>query len=36
LIFPLSSAQLLHSFVFDRDCFPQVTFLPPHTCGGVV
>ena len=24
LIFPLSSAQLLHSFVFDRDCFPRV------------
>jgi hypothetical protein len=24
LIFPLSSAQLLHAFVFDRDCFPQV------------
>jgi len=23
LIFPLSSAQLLHAFVFDRDCFPQ-------------
>jgi hypothetical protein len=25
LIFPLSSAQLLHAFVFDRDCFPQVS-----------
>jgi hypothetical protein len=24
LIFPLSSAQLLHAFTFDRDCFPQV------------
>lgn len=24
LIFPLSSAQLLHAFVFDRDCFPKV------------
>ena len=31
LIFPLSSAQLLHAFVFDRDCFPQVTSLPPYT-----
>jgi hypothetical protein len=29
LIFPLSSAQLLYSFVFDRDCFPQV-FQPQH------
>jgi len=24
LIFPISSAQLLHAFVFDRDCFPKV------------
>lgn len=30
LIFPLSSAQLLHSFTFDRDCFPQVPlYLSP-------
>ena len=26
LIFPFSCAQLLHAFVFDRDCFPQVRF----------
>jgi hypothetical protein len=30
LMFPLSSAQLLHSFVFDRDCFPQVPPPSPH------
>ncbi|KAL2063077.1 hypothetical protein VTL71DRAFT_6149 [Oculimacula yallundae] len=23
LLFPLTSGQLLHAFVFDRDCFPQ-------------
>lgn len=25
LLFPLSSAQLLHASIFDRDCFPAVT-----------
>jgi hypothetical protein len=24
LIFPLASAQLIHAFIFDRDCFPRV------------
>jgi len=24
LLFPLTSGQLLHAFVFDRDCFPKV------------
>lgn len=27
LIFPLTSAQLLHAFTFDRDCFPQVVHV---------
>jgi hypothetical protein len=27
LLFPLSSTQLLHAFVFDRDCFPKVYSL---------
>lgn len=27
LIFPLTCGQLLHSFIFDRDCFPQVNVL---------
>ena len=25
LLFPLSQGQLLHAYVFDRDCFPQVS-----------
>jgi hypothetical protein len=25
LLFPLGSAQLLHAFVYDRDCFPKVS-----------
>ena len=25
LLFPLSQGQLLHAFVFDRDCFPSVS-----------
>jgi hypothetical protein len=33
LIFPLSSAQLLHAFVFDRDCFPKVHCLMILTTG---
>jgi hypothetical protein len=33
LIFPLSSAQLLHAFVFDRDCFPKVHYLMILTTG---
>jgi hypothetical protein len=32
LIFPLSSAQLLHSFIFDRDCFPQVSLVCLFSC----
>lgn len=24
LLFPFTSGQLLHAFVFDRDCFPKV------------
>lgn len=24
LLFPITSGQLLHAFVFDRDCFPKV------------
>jgi hypothetical protein len=27
LLFPLSHGQLLHAFVFDRDCFPAVSML---------
>jgi hypothetical protein len=27
LLFPLSHGQLLHAFVFDRDCFPSVSML---------
>jgi len=27
IIFPLTCGQLLHAFVFDRDCFPKVCFL---------
>lgn len=30
LLFPLSQGQLLHAFVFDRDCFPSVR-SEPHT-----
>ncbi len=25
LLFPITSGQLLHAFVFDRDCFPKVS-----------
>ena len=32
LLFPLTSGQLLHAFVFDRDCFPKVCMLPKR-CG---
>lgn len=28
LIFPLTCGQLLHAFVFDRDCFPSVCVSP--------
>jgi hypothetical protein len=28
LLFPLGSAQLLHAFVYDRDCFPKVLNTP--------
>jgi hypothetical protein len=24
MLFPLAQGQLLHAFVFDRDCFPKV------------
>lgn len=27
LLFPITSGQLLHAFVFDRDCFPKVCGL---------
>lgn len=27
ILMPLSTAQLLHAFVFDRDCFPKVSTL---------
>jgi len=30
LVFPLASAQLLHAFIFDRDCFPQVPLPHPN------
>ena len=44
MIMPFASGQLLHAFVFDRDCFPKVsppnpllTFLAPLTpiCVGI-
>jgi hypothetical protein len=25
MLFPLAQGQLLHAFVFDRDCFPKVS-----------
>ena len=33
LLFPLAQGQLLHSFVFDRDCFPEAygSFILKHT-----
>lgn len=27
ILMPISSGQLLHAFVFDRECFPQVRWL---------
>lgn len=27
MLMPLATGQLLHAFVFDRDCFPQVSRL---------
>jgi hypothetical protein len=27
ILFPLAQGQLLHAFVFDRDCFPKVKLL---------
>jgi hypothetical protein len=27
MLFPLAQGQLLHAFVFDRDCFPKVKLL---------
>jgi hypothetical protein len=27
LLFPMTSGQLLHAFVFDRDTFPKVCYL---------
>lgn len=30
MMMPLATGQLLHAFVFDRDCFPKVRFLNPH------
>lgn len=31
MLMPLACGQLLHAFVFDRDCFPKVSFLPLNT-----
>ena len=31
LLFPLSQGQLLHAFVFDRDCFPPVSIILSNT-----
>ena len=31
MLMPLACGQLLHAFVFDRDCFPKVPFLPSNT-----
>lgn len=28
MLMPLSTGQLLHAFVFDRDCFPKVGSMP--------
>lgn len=33
LIMPLASGQLLHAFVFDRDCFPKVCLVGPSVAG---
>jgi hypothetical protein len=30
LLFPFTSGQLLHAFVFDRDCFPKVCDVEFH------
>ena len=30
---PLATGQLLHAFVFDRDCFPKVAISLPSYCG---
>ena len=27
LLMPIAAGQLLHAFVFDRDCFPEVSLL---------
>ena len=27
MIMPVACGQLLHAFVFDRDCFPKVRFI---------
>jgi len=32
MLFPLSIGQLLHAFVFDRDCFPTVSESPSQKC----
>ena len=31
MLMPLACGQLLHAFVFDRDCFPKVTFHSSNT-----
>ena len=31
MLMPLACGQLLHAFVFDRDCFPKVPFHPSNT-----
>lgn len=30
MIMPVACGQLLHAFVFDRDCFPKVCAPAPH------
>lgn len=30
LLFPLAQGQLLHAYVFDRDCFPKVRAICEH------
>ena len=35
MLMPLACGQLLHAFVFDRDCFPKVPFIMKHYQLGV-
>jgi hypothetical protein len=36
MIMPVACGQLLHAFVFDRDCFPKVLPFPFFLSSGVV